>query len=87
VVSAEVALEQAGGVAAGFAFGDLACDVGLGGWVVLAAVQDDGVEGAVELAVATAAESVADGLAAVGWEWGDAGEAGEGGFGADAAWV
>jgi hypothetical protein len=50
----------------------------------LAAVEDDGVECAVELAVAAAAESVSDRLAARGGQGRDAGEAGEGGLGADA---
>jgi hypothetical protein len=50
-------------------------------------MQDDGVEGAVELAVAAAAEPVADRLATGGWEWCDAGEAGECRFGADAVFV
>ena len=63
-MAGEVALEEAGGFAVGFAFGDAAGDVVLGCWVVLAAVEDDGVEGAVELAVAAAAESVPLGLAA-----------------------
>ena len=58
-VAGEVALEQADGVAGCFAFGDTACDVVLGCLVVLASVEDDGVEGAVELAVAAAAEAVA----------------------------
>ena len=39
----------------------------LGLLIVLAAVKDDGVEGAVELAVAAAAEAVPDCLAAGGW--------------------
>ena len=65
-MAGEVALEEAGGVAAGFAFGDAAGDVVLGGGVVLAAVEDDGVEGAVELAVAAAAEPVPGRLAAGG---------------------
>jgi hypothetical protein len=50
-------------------------------------VEDDGVQRAVQLTVAAPAESVADGLAAVGWDGGDAGESCESGFGADAAWV
>ena len=86
-MAGEVALEQAGGVAAGLAFGDASGDVVLGRWVVLAAVEDDGVEGAVELAVAAAAESVPGRLAARGGDRGDAGEAGEGGFGAEPAGV
>src|SRR3954452_4690050 len=86
-VAGEVALEDPGRLAGALAFGDAAGDVVACGWVVLAAVQDDGVQGAVELAVAAAAEAGADRLAARGWEWCDAGEAGEGGFGANAAWV
>jgi len=65
-VAGEVALEDPGRVARAFAFGEAACDVVLGGGVVLAAVEDDGVEGAVELAVAAAAEPVACGEAARG---------------------
>ncbi len=57
-MAGEVALEQAGGVAAAFAVGYARGDVRLGCRVVLAAVEDDGVEGAVELAVAAAAESL-----------------------------
>ena len=72
---------------AAFAFGDAAGDVVAGGGVVLAAVEDDGVEGAVELAVAAAAEPVACGEAAGGGEWCDAGESCEGGFGVDAVVV
>ena len=86
-VAGEVALEEPGGVAAAFAFGDAAGDVVLGGWVVLAAVEDDRVEGAVELAVAAAAEAVSGGLAAGGGDRGDAGESCEGGFGAEPAVV
>ena len=50
------------GVAVASAFGDALGDVRLGGGVVLAAVEDDGVQGAVELSVAAAAESVPDRL-------------------------
>ena len=63
-MAGEVALEDPGGVTAAFAFGDAAGDVVAGGGVVVAAVEDDGVEGAVELAVAAAAEAVACGEAA-----------------------
>ena len=63
-MAGEVALEDAGGVAGAFAFGDAAGDVVAGGGVVLAAVEDDGVQRAVELAVAAAAESMACGEAA-----------------------
>ena len=55
---------HAGRVAAAFAFGDPACDVVACRGVVVAAVEDDSVEGAVELVVAAAAEPVADRLAA-----------------------
>jgi len=51
----QVALEQSGGVTAALAFGDASRDVVLGRCVVLAVVQDDGVDGAVELSVAAAA--------------------------------
>jgi hypothetical protein len=43
-VAGEVALEQPGGVAAAFSFDEASLDVGLCGGVVLAPVQDDGVE-------------------------------------------
>jgi hypothetical protein len=86
-VAGEVALEQSGGVAAGLALGDPSSDVVLGGGVVLAAVQDDRVESAVELAVAAAAEPVPGRLAAGGGDRRDAGEAGEGGLGAQPAVV
>ena len=63
-MAGEVALEQAYGVAGRFAFGDAARDVVACCGVVLAAVKEDGVQGAVELAVAAAAEPVPDRLAA-----------------------
>ena len=53
----------------------------------MAAVEDDAVQGAVELAVAAAAESVPLSLAAGGGDGCDAGEAGEAGLGAEPAWV
>ena len=74
-MAGEVALEQACGVAAALAFGEASFDVVARGGVVLAAVEDDGVQSAVELAVAAAAEPVADGLTAGGWDACDAGEA------------
>jgi hypothetical protein len=55
--------------------------------VVLAAVEHDRVQGAVELAIAAAAEPVPGGLAAGGGDRGDAGEACEAGFGAQSASV
>ena len=62
-VAGEVALEQSDGVSAGLAFGDASCDVVPGGGVVQAAVEDHGVQGAVELSVAAAAEPVPGRLA------------------------
>ena len=61
-MAGEVALEQADGFAGCFAFGDAARDVVLGRCVVLATVKHDGVQGAVELPVAAAAESMPDRL-------------------------
>jgi hypothetical protein len=61
-VAGEVTLEETDGVSGALAFADTAGDVVLGRGVVLA-VEDDGVEGAVELAVAAAAEPVTDRLA------------------------
>jgi hypothetical protein len=62
-VAGEVALEEPGGVAAAFAFGDAAGDVVAGCRVVLAAVEDQRVQRLVGLAVAAAAETVRVGLA------------------------
>jgi hypothetical protein len=86
-VAGEVALEEACCVAAALSFGYAAGDVVAGCRVVLGAVEDDGVECAVELAVAAAAEPVPSGLAATGRDRGDAGEAGEAGLRADPAGV
>jgi hypothetical protein len=66
-VAGEVALEDAGCFAGRLAFRDTACDVAASRDVVLATMKDDGVQGAVELSVAAAAEAVADRLAAGGW--------------------
>src|SRR5437870_5577278 len=74
-------------VAAALAFADAAGEVVAGGGVVLAAVEDDRVQGAVELAVAAAAEPMSDRLAARGRQRGDAGETREAGFRADAVAV
>jgi hypothetical protein len=65
-VAGEVALEEAGRFAASLAFGDASFDVRLRGGIVLTSLQDDRLQGAVELPVAAAAESVPDGLAAGG---------------------
>ena len=59
----EVALEAAERSLVGLAFGFLALEVGLGGWVVAGAGDGDDVERVVELAVAAAVESVAVALA------------------------
>jgi len=86
-VAGEVTLQHARCVTAGLAVCYTSRDVVAGCGVVLAAVQRDRVECAVELSVAAAAESVAGCLAAGGRDWCDAGESREGGFGADAAMV
>ena len=86
-MAGEVALEQPGGLTAALAFGESSRDVVLGCCVVLAAVEDDRVQGAVELAVAAAAEPVPGGLAARGRHRRDAGESGEGRLGAQPAAV
>jgi hypothetical protein len=86
-VAGEVALEAAGGFAAGAAVGLAAGEVVAGGLVVAGAGGDDGVQGAVELAVSLAAEAVPDGAAGGGRERGGAGEFGEGGFGVDPAFA
>jgi hypothetical protein len=86
-VAGEVALERPGGVATAFAFGDAAGDVVLRSGVVLASVEDHGVQGAVELAVAATTEPMPIGLSARGGDRCDAGESCEGGFGADASVV
>jgi len=66
-VAGEVALEEAGGFAGRLAFGYTACDVAAGRGVVLSAMKDDRVQGAIELAIAAAAEAVPDRLPARGW--------------------
>ena len=83
-MAGEVALEDPGRVSCALALGDAAGDVGAGRSIVLAAVQDDGVQRSVELAVAAAAEPMADRLAAGGGQGCDARESGEGSLGADA---
>ena len=54
----EVALEGAAGFAGGFAFGDLAGEVGLGGGVVALLDDGDAVERGVELAVAAVVQAM-----------------------------
>src|SRR5665648_569893 len=80
----DVALEAAADLASCSALGGAALDVGAGGGVVGHADPGDDVQGAVELAVPTAGEAVADGVARGGGEWCCAGQGGERGFGADA---
>ena len=57
----------------------------MGAVVVEHAPVDDDVQGAVEVAVAAAVEAVAGDPAGGGFHWADAGEGGEGGFGAEPA--
>src|SRR4051794_14477247 len=83
----EVALEAAGGLARGFAFGGAAGDVVAGGLVHAAAGHRDGVQSGVGGAVAAAVEAVAGGAAAAGGDGVDAAEGGEGGLGTHAAMV
>jgi hypothetical protein len=60
----EMAFERAAGFSGCFAFGELAAEEGLGGWVVALLDDRDAVERGVELAVAAAVEAVtAGGLA------------------------
>jgi hypothetical protein len=86
-VAGEVALEAAGGFAAALSFADSPLDVVDGRLVDSASGEDDMVEGPVELSVAAAVESVADGLAGRGRDRGGAGEPGEGGFACETAAV
>jgi len=59
-------------------------EVGASGWMDACLRDRDSVQGAVELAVAAAVEPVASVLAAAGFEWCDAGVAGESGVGVEA---
>jgi hypothetical protein len=68
-VAGDVALEAAFDFARRLAFGRAPGRVGACGGVVLQAGEDDGVQRAVEVAVAGAVEPVADGLAGRGWDW------------------
>ena len=86
-LAGDVAFEAALGFSGGFALGGSFGDVGLGVWAVAAAGDGDGVQRAVELAVAAAVEAVAGVLRGGRFEWGDAGEAGECCFVAAAAGV
>ena len=79
-----MSFEAADGFPSAFAFVLFAFEVGAGGWVDAALGDGDAVEGAVELAVAAAVESVALVFAGAGVEWCDAGVAGELGVRAEA---
>jgi len=81
----EVAFEAAHGFEAGLAFGAFAGQVVLGLGVAAGAGERDAVNRGVELAVAAAVQAVAVGLAGADRDRGDAGGAGELGFGAKAA--
>ena len=81
--SGECAFEGAADVAVGLAFGGASGLVGAGFWVAAHPGDGDGVQGAVEVAVAAAVESVTGALAAAGFERRDAGQGGECGFVAD----
>ena len=84
-VAGEVALEAADGFAAGHAFCLATLEVGDGGCVALPAAEDDGVQGAVELAVSATVEPEAALLAARRWDRGDTCEAGEARFCGDSS--
>ena len=81
-MTGEIAFEEASGVTAALAFGDPSRDVVPGRWVVLAAVQDDGVQRPVELPIARAVQPVPGHLARRFWDRVGAGEGRECGFGA-----
>ena len=85
--SGEVALEQADCFAAGFAAADAFGDECRGVWIGAGEAECDGVEGAVEVAVAAAVEPVSVCLAAACGDRGDAGQAGEPGLMAESAGV
>ena len=74
--SGEVALEAANGFLGALAFGAFARDVVLGFGVAAQAGDGDAVDGRVDLAVATAVESMAVGLAGTDGNRGDTGGAG-----------
>src|SRR5215469_17491626 len=78
-VAGEVALDAAADLAVGFAFGATALDVGLGFRMAAHAADGDGVQGAVELAVAEAVEAVPVGAAGGGRDGCGAGQHAEGG--------
>src|SRR3954471_12780076 len=82
----EVSFEGATGFSWGFAFGDLAGEVGLGLWVVALLNDRDAVERCVELAVAAAVQAVSSaGLSGAAWDGCGAAEACEGAGVAEAA--
>src|SRR6185312_4266876 len=86
-VAGEVSLEGAHGLSFGLAFGDSALHVGAGWGVVYRARERDCVDRGVDLAVAGAAEAVADGFAGGGGLWGGAVGSGECGLALEARGV
>src|SRR3954466_10006910 len=80
----EVAFEAAHRFQAGLAFGALASDVVLGLGVASRTGERDAVDGGVDLPVAAAVEAVAGGFARADGDRGEAGGAGELGFGGEA---
>jgi hypothetical protein len=86
-VAGEVALDAAADFPVGLAFGTAVLDVGDGRWVAAHAGDGDGVDGAVELAVAEAVEPVAVGAAGGDRDGRGAGEHAEGGFAVNASGV
>src|SRR5690242_3707474 len=86
-LAGDVALEASFDLAVGLALGSAAFGVGAGVGIVAQPGQRDGVQGAVELAVAGPVEAVAGRLARAGGDRCDAGEHGEGSIVADPARV
>jgi hypothetical protein len=80
----EVALEAADGLGAGLALGALAGDVGLRFGVAAQPRDRDAVDGGIDMAVATAVEPMAVGVARADWDRCDAAGASELGVGGKA---
>src|SRR4051794_11317428 len=76
-LAGDVPLEAASDLAGGLALGGAPGDVGLGGGAAAHPDHGDGVDGAVERAVAAAVEPVAHGAAAAGLQRAGAGQRGE----------
>ena len=80
-LAGDVALDAAGDLAVGLAFGASSSPVGDGVRVAARAGDGDDVERMVQLAIAVSVESMASlFLAGCSWEWSDACEPGVGGF-------